>query len=487
MKDAKTTSFFEIKILRPFKWFCVFIIKMKLVTDMALLKKEVSEILSKAQPDSIMNQLVRLALPVIASSFMSMAYNFINIFFVGKFGSEAVAAVGSAGFYMNLSWAISSLLTVGVGIKVSHAIGEGNLFLARSYVKNGLRAVIMLALACFALLAMTRQFLIGLIQLNNPVIEKAATDYLLLVGMSIPFLFQNLFFTSVFIGYGDSRSPFRINVSALIINILLDFILIFPVGLGIKGAAIATIMSQAIATILFYRKLNKTEELKPFEAVYQYVFLKDIIKLGISPAIQRISFTAVAIVMARIISDWGATAIAVQKVGVQIEAISYMTAGGFVSALSTISGKAYGARDYQTQWAAFRSGMLLAFLIGTATSVLLIAFPGFLFSIFLSDADSIAMGREYLIILGFSQLFMCMELMATGAFFGWGRTNIPAISGIIFTVIRIPMAIALINFWKHALSSVWWSISISSIAKGILLVTLYIILFKLFIKKHNSI
>ena len=171
----------------------------------------------------------------------------------------------------------------------------------------------------------------------------------------------------------------------------------------------------------------------------------------------------------------------------QIEAISYMTAGGFVSALSTISGKAYGARDYQTQLAAFRSGMLLAFLIGTATSVLLIAFPGFLFSIFLSDADSIALGREYLIILGFAQLFRCMELMATGAFFGWGRTNIPAISGIIFTVIRIPMAIALINFWKHALSSVWWSISISSIAKGILLVTLYIILFKLFIKKHNSI
>lgn len=453
---------------------------------MGVLKKDALEILSKVQPDSIMNQLVRLALPVIASSFMSMAYNIINIIFVGKFGSKAVAAVGSAGFYMNLSWAISSLLTVGAGIKVSHAIGERSLFLARNYVKNGLHAIIMLALACFALLAMTRHFLIGLIQLNNPVIEKAATDYLLLAGMSIPFLFQNLFFTSVFIGYGDSRSPFGINVAALTINILLDFILIFPVGLGIKGAAIATIISQAIATILFYKKLNNTEELKPVGAVYQYGFLKDIIKLGISPAIQRISFTAVAIVMARIISDWGATAIAVQKVGVQIEAISYMTAGGFVSALSTISGKAYGAKDYQQQWAAFRSGMLLAFVIGTVTSVLLIAFPGFLFSIFLSDADSIAMGREYLIILGISQLFMCMELMATGAFFGWGRTNIPAISGIIFTVIRIPMAIAFINFWEHALSSVWWSISISSIAKGVLLVTLYSVLFKRFIKKHNS-
>ena len=102
---------------------------------MILYKKNLPEILSKDQTNYLTAQLLQLALPVIASSFMSMAYNFINIIFVGKFGSEAVAAVGSAGFYMNLSWAISSLLTVGVGIKVSHAIGERNLLFARSYEK----------------------------------------------------------------------------------------------------------------------------------------------------------------------------------------------------------------------------------------------------------------------------------------------------------------------------------------------------------------
>ena len=80
---------------------------------------------------SIFVQLIRLSLPVIATSFMSMAYNFINIAFVGKLGSGAVAAVGSAGFYMNLSWGIASLLTVGAGIKVSHAVGENNTYLAK--------------------------------------------------------------------------------------------------------------------------------------------------------------------------------------------------------------------------------------------------------------------------------------------------------------------------------------------------------------------
>ena len=453
---------------------------------MTFRKLNFTGILGNNQPDSNLKQLIRLALPVIATSFMSMAYNFINIIFVGKLGSNSVAAVGSAGFYMNLSWGISALLTVGAGIKVSHAIGEKNLNLAKSYVRSGILAVIVVAIAYYLLIALTRNYLIGLIKLNNPEIEQSAAGYLLLIGLSIPFTFQNLFFTSVFIGYGDSRSPFRINAIAFVLNMILDPLLIFVAGLGIQGAAIATVLSQALATLLFYRKLNLTEALRPVGVTYRQIHLKNMVGLGISPAIQRVSFTIIAIMMARIISNWGATAIAVQKVGVQIEAISYMTAGGFMSALASISGKAYGAKDYHKQWNAFRSGMFLAFVVGLITSTALIAFPKTLFSIFLHETNSIAMGRNYLIILGFSQLFMCMELMATGAFFGWGRTNIPAITGISLTALRIPMAIVLIHLWKHSLSSVWWSISISSIAKGTLLVTLYIILFKLFIKKYST-
>lgn len=431
-------------------------------------------------------QLIRLALPVIAVSFMSIAYNFINIFFVGKLGSDAVAAVGSASFYMHLSWGLSALLTVGAGIKVSHAIGEGDLTLAKSYVRSGIVAVIVIAILFYISIAITSGHLIGFVKLNNPEIEHSATSYLVWVGLSIPFSFQNLFFTSVFIGYGDSKSPFRINGLAFGLNILLDILLIFIFGWGINGAAVATIISQATATILFYIKLNKTKALRPNDVPFQADLLKEIIALGVSPTIQRVSFTIVAIFMARIISNWGATAIAVQKVGVQIEAITYMTAGGFMSALSSISGKAFGAKDYNRQWAAFRSGILLAILIGLFTSVVFILFPGALFSFFLKEKISIEMGSEYLTILGFSQLFMCLELIGTGAFFGWGRTNIPAITGISLTVLRIPMALLFIHFWSNSLSSVWWSISISSIAKGTILTILYVTFFKLFLKEQKQ-
>jgi putative MATE family efflux protein len=444
-------------------------------------------ILKKDRTDSDLKQLISLALPVIAVSFMSMAYSFINIFFVGRLGSNAVAAVGSASFYMNMSWGISAIFTVGAGIKVSHAIGEKKLLLAKSYVRSGIVAVIIIAIVYYILLIITAHYLIGFIKLNNTMIEQSATNYLLWVGMSLPFTFQNLFFTSIFIGYGDSRTPFRINALAFGLNMILDPLLIFYAGLGIKGAAIATIVAQALATTMFYRKLNRTTAIRPIGVTYRKVLLKNIAGLGISPAIQRISFTIVAIMMARIISNWGPTAIAVQKVGIHIEAITYMTAGGFMSALASISGKAFGAMDYQKQWNTFRSGMFLAVSIGLITSAVFIAFSGTLFSIFLRESDSIAMGSQYLTILGFSQIFMCVELMATGAFFGWGRTNIPAITGISLTMLRIPMALLFIHFWNNSLTSVWWSISISSIAKGTLLTVLYIILFKIFLKKLQPI
>jgi putative MATE family efflux protein len=453
---------------------------------MSLLKGNALNRITSVASESMLKRIILLALPVIGSSFMTMAYNFINMIFVGRLGSDAVAAVGSASFFMHFGWGLSSLLTVGAGIKVSHAIGSGNVQLSKEYVRSGILALILLALVYYAFLFVFGSELIGLIKLNNPEIEKAATGFLILVGLAVPFTFQNLFFTGVFIGAGDSKSPFRINATALATNIVLDYLLIFQAGLGIKGAAVGTVIAQALGTFLFYRRIQKARNLNPVGATFHHSLLREIVGLGVSPTVQRVSFTIVAISMARIISTWGPTAIAVQKIGIQIEAISYMTAGGFLSAISTISGIAYGAGDYRKQGQAFRSGMIIAFVLGTATSVLLIVFAQPLFSIFLNDQESLKMGTEYLVILGYSQLFMVLELVATGAFFGWGKTNIPAITGIALTVLRIPMALTFIQLWQNELASVWWSISISSILKGTILSVLFVVLFKAFSRKQKA-
>jgi Na+-driven multidrug efflux pump len=163
-----------------------------------------------------------------------------------------------------------------------------------------------------------------------------------------------------------------------------------------------------------------------------------------------------------------------------------MTAGGFSNALSTLSGQAFGAKNYSKQWDGFMSAASIAVVIGIITSLVFILFPGALFSIFINDPESVSMGKDYLTILGYSQVFACIESAATGAFYGWGKTNIPALISISLTAIRIPLALFFIEIMKTNLTGIWWSIALSSIAKGIILAVLFIYMLKSFLKNQLS-
>jgi Na+-driven multidrug efflux pump len=207
------------------------------------------------------------------------------------------------------------------------------------------------------------------------------------------------------------------------------------------------------------------------------------LKLGLSPALQRMIFTFIAIIMGRIISQWGGVAIAIQKIGVQIEAVSYLTASGFSTALSTISGNSFGAGNFKGQWNNYIAGMILAITTGLFITAIFILFPETLFSFFLSDQLSLKMGKDYIIILGYSQVFMCVEFVSTGAFYGWGKTNTPAAVSISLTFLRIPMALFLIEYISRDIDLIWWSISITSILKGVILSTLFVIQIKSFLNK----
>ncbi|MEG0952705.1 MAG: MATE family efflux transporter, partial [Niameybacter sp.] len=180
----------------------------------------------------------------------------------------------------------------------------------------------------------------------------------------------------------------------------------------------------------------------------------------------------------RIIAVFGPVPIAVQKVGSQIEAISWMTAGGLSTALGTFTGQNYGAGKYDRIEKGYRVTMGLSIVLGLFATILLVGFGRGLFSIFIPEADAIAGGEVYLRILGYSQLFMCMEITTTGLFNGLGRTYIPSVMSIILTGARIPMAYILSQPNVLGIDGVWWSITISSVVKGLVIVGILIYLVK---------
>lgn len=434
---------------------------------------------------SIWRALVKLSLPIMSTSFVQMAYNMTDMIWIGRIGSKAVAAVGTAGFFTWLAMAFILIPKIGAEVGVAQSVGKKDAEATKEHIVHALQIGIALALLYSLPLIIFKEPLIRFFNLGDMEVIRMAQNYLVIIAFGMIFSFMNPIFTAILNGYGNSTTPFYINVIGLIVNMVLDPVLILGIGpfpaMGVTGAAIATVGAQFLVMLIFLLKLKEIMPLfKPAEIMrkpHQGRILT-FFKLGIPVALQSGCFTIFAMIIARIIAQWGPVAIAVQKIGSQIEAVSWMTAGGFSTALSAFVGQNYGAEKHERIYRGYFVAMGIVGMVGIFATVLLIFGAKPIFSIFIPEEEAINYGIVYLKILGVSQLFMCMEIATTGAFNGLGRTVPPAIIGIVLNALRIPAALILSSEDLLGLNGVWWSISISSILKGLILTTWVMIYLK---------
>ena len=433
----------------------------------------------------IVEKLVKIAIPIMATSFIQIAYNLIDMMWVGKNGSNSVAAVGTAGFYPWLAMAFGMLSKIGGEVKVAQSMGEKNTKEVKSYIKSSIELNVFLSITYTLVLILFNKQLIDIFNLGDLEVITMSRQYLVILAIGMIFYFINPVFTSIFIGLGNSSIPFRINTIGLIANIILDPLLIFGFGpidaLGTNGAGIATITAQIIVTCVFvgYIIKNKIEyfKVKYFRNI-ELEYFKTLYKLGLPVAIQNALFTLISMAMGVIVASFGPVAVAVQKVGSQIESISWMSADGFASALSTFTGQNYGAYKFDRINKGSKIGLIGALIWGSITTLVLVFLGDIIFRAFINELDAIIKGVDYLKILGYSQLFMCIEITITGILKGLGRTYIPSVTSIVLNLARIPMAIVLSKPDILGINGIWWSISISSIFKGIILLSIFVILNK---------
>ncbi|MGI6569906.1 MAG: MATE family efflux transporter [Caldicoprobacterales bacterium] len=431
---------------------------------------------------SIPKALFRLAIPIMGTSFVQMAYNLTDMLWVGRLGSRAVASVGAAGFYVWLAAAFILIPKIGAEVGVAQSTGRKDAEGTRKYIRHCIQLVIFLAVLYSSTLIIFRKYLIGFFNLKEADIVNDSITYLVIISSGLIFYFINPIFSAIFNGYGESRTPFMINSIGLIMNIILDPLLIFGIGpfprLEVAGAATATILAQAVVTLTFIITAAKRKEL--FSDLHllklpDLSHIRHIVKLGLPAALQSGLFTGFAMVITRIISQWGPIPIAVQKVGSQIESLSWMTAGGFQTAMAAFVGQNYGSGKWDRVVKGYFAGMSIMSVIGIIATVLLIFAARPLFSAFISEEETIKYGIVYLRILGLSQLFMCIESTSAGAFNGLGKTIPPSVVGITLNGLRIPAAL-LLSSTSLGLNGVWWAISISSICKGTVLTAWYLIM-----------
>lgn len=424
---------------------------------------------------SIFRSLWIMAVPLISASFIQMAYSMTDMLWLGHLGSDSVAAAGAAGFFTWLCNALSFMTKIGSEITVSQSVGAKDYKRAANYASQAITLSMLIGLlyACFIL--MTAPSLIGLFHFDEN-ISGQAVNYMRIVAPGLFFQFNNNTFSGLYNGQGDSRTPFRTSAVGLVVNILLDPLLIYGIGpfpqLGTAGAAIATALAQLVVYGIFFRRIFSDRF--PLGRMHLFNRLKKdfarrIIFLGLPVSMQNALFSMFSLTLATLAARWGAVGVAAQSIGAQIEAISWMTAAGFSTALAAFTGQNYGAGNYKRIRQGYRLTLYVAGSIGLFAGILFFIFNREIFSLFVTEPHAIEAGGNYLKILALSQLFMVTESVTAGAFNGTGHTTPPALTGIILTGARIPMAYLLTTFPSLGLTGIWWSITISSILKGTVL------------------
>lgn len=425
----------------------------------------------------IITVITALALPIMGSSLLQFTYNIIDMMWVGKLGSNAVASIGSSSLYINIGNAINSLVVIGTGIKTAHAIGRKDDNEVKEYINCGIIINTIIGLLFGLLLIFGGKGFIGFLNLNNYEVERNAYSYLALNAPILFFAFFNMMYTRILGSFGNNKLAFKINSAGVILNIILDPIFIYVFKLGIIGAGLGTLVANVSMFTLF--KINSNGILHyDFKKSINAEKIKEIIKLGSPMAFQRILFTVINIMLAKIIAMFGSDAIAAQKIGVQIESVAYMVIGGLNSAVASFTGQNLGAGKYERIKKGYRSSLFIGITYALFIQAVFLFMNKYIINLFITDSATVEIAAAYLRAVAFSQVFSAVEMISNGLFTGIGKPNIPAAISIIFTSLRIPIALILIK--PFGINGIWMSISITSIFKGIFSYMIW------FIKSHRG-
>jgi len=423
----------------------------------------------------IAKTLFKLAWPIMIGNTMHVVYHLVDTFWLGQIGASAVAAL-SIGFpLIFFVISIGGGLTVAGTTLVSQYMGSNNQKMANKITGQIFTSVGFISILLAALGVILNRYILHLMGTPGDVINQAEA-YLDIVFAGIPFMFTSFIFSALLRGYGDTKTPMKLMVFTTLLNMVLDPFLIFGIGclprLGVRGAAIATISSRAVAGvvaiyILFTNKKGLKLErgsLKP-----DFKEIREIFSIGLPSAGEQSLVALGMTVLMSIVSNFGTMAVAAYGIGSRILSVVMLPSRGFSKATTTMVGQNLGAnqedRAEESAWVS--SGIILLLL--TVLALLFNLFPGAIISIFNSSPKVVEIGISFLRIVGFSFGFLGVRFILVGSFRGSGNTMIAMILAIIaIWVIRLPLAQVLSENMGWGTTGIWWGMFISNFLTAII-------------------
>ncbi|MDH6353802.1 putative MATE family efflux protein [Dysgonomonas sp. PH5-45] len=422
----------------------------------------------------ILSNLLRVAFPLMGTSFVQMSYTLLSMTWVGRLGSRHEAAIGAIGMLLWLSYTFAVLAMIGVEVSVGQAIGAKRMGRARNFASNASTLAIGIGVLWTLLLAVFAPQILSFFKLEADITAEAV-NYLRILAICLPFQFLSVNWGGVYNGAGRSIVPFKINTLGLVLNMVLDPILMFYFGFGFYGAAIGTVVAQLFVFGLFVFNIRyKNDVLGYFSFIVapKWVYLKRLLFLGAPVSAMNSLYAFINMSLARAASTYGGhIGLMSQTTGGQIEGITWNTSQGFSTALSAFMAQNYAAGKPERGRKAYIYALRIMVSLGIFVSITFIFFGKQIFGIIVPEEEAMIGGGRYLAIMGLVQIFMMFELTTQGMFNGVGRTIEPAVISITFNILRIPMAylFASPQGLNLGIEGVWWAIAVSTVCKGTIL------------------
>ena len=389
----------------------------------------------------ILKTLMKLAIPIMASSFLGTLYNITDMAWIGLLGAKAVAGVGVGGMFTWLSQGLASMARMGGQVQIAQCIGRGEKEKAHGYAQTAMQLALLMGLAYGIIVALFANQLVGFFKLDDAETLSAALDYTKIACGFIVFSFLSFTLTGIY---------------TVLAQVIVTMIMLFGV--------------------ILQKKENVLKGLRLFVKI-PLEYVQGICKIGIPTALQGMVYCFISMVLTRMVAGFGPEAIATQRVGGQIESISWNTADGFGAAMNAFIGQNYGAGKTERVKKGYRASLCTVGIWGILITLVFVVVPVPIASVFFHEKTAIATAVDYLIIVGYSEAFLCVELMTVGALSGLGRTRLCSVISIVFTSLRIPLAIIL-SSGVLGILGIWWALTTTTMMKGIIFTCAFFIIMR---------
>lgn len=437
------------------------------------LRKDIADALKGTTQDytsiPIGKAIFLLAIPMILEMFMESIFAVADIWFVSRLGDEsAIATIGNTEAMMTIIYAIAVGLTNGtVGI-VSRRVGEKKLSEASKTAGQALIIVFGVSMLLMIPGIFFSKNLLSMIGSSNTVIENGYMYPTIMLGSNIIVLLLFII-NGIFRSSGDAARSMRVLWFANIINIILDPILIFGLGpipsMGIKGAAIATVIGRGLAVIYqFYLLFNDRGKIKITLSCLlpDFKIIKNILKLSAGGVSQSVIATSSWLGLVIILNQFGDAVMAGYTIAIRIILFSLLPAWGLSNAASTLVGQNLGAGfPDRSEKSALRTGLVNIVLMAVV-AVIQIFLAGFLTSFFTQDPIVAEESRMALTIISFGYLAYAFGMVMSQSFNGAGDTITPTILNFIcFWILEIPLAWLFAIHWEIGQNGVYYAIVVA--------------------------